>query len=142
MQKVDLCEKCSKEKGVSNPTGFAIADMLLGTAAPEEMKATAAENLTCPQCGFTQPDFKKTGRLGCPQCYGTFSDGLNSILKDMHKGTIHKGKIPARIALAQAFESRLKALHTDLLNAVKAEDYEHAAALRDEITSLEATRKY
>jgi protein arginine kinase activator len=60
----------------------------------------------------------------------------------MHKGTVHKGKIPARVALTQEFESRLKALHLDLLNAVKAEDYEQAAALRDEISTLEASRKF
>ena len=27
MQKVNLCESCSKEKGVTDPTGFALADL-------------------------------------------------------------------------------------------------------------------
>ena len=27
---------------------------------------------TCEQCGFTQADFKKTGRFGCPACYDAF----------------------------------------------------------------------
>ena len=31
MQKVNLCEHCAKEKGVSDPTGFAMADLLLGS---------------------------------------------------------------------------------------------------------------
>ena len=30
MQKVNLCEACAKEKGVTDPTGFALADALLG----------------------------------------------------------------------------------------------------------------
>ena len=30
MQKVNLCEDCAKEKGVTDPTGFALADALLG----------------------------------------------------------------------------------------------------------------
>jgi protein-arginine kinase activator protein McsA len=40
--------------------------------------------------------------------------------------------------LAHALEARLRALHTELQEAVKTEDFEHAAALRDEITNLEA----
>ena len=27
MQKIDLCEKCAKEKGVADPAGFSLADM-------------------------------------------------------------------------------------------------------------------
>ena len=107
MQKIDLCEKCAKEKGVADPAGFSLADMLLGLGAADEMKAGGSEELVCPQCGFTQPDFKKTGRLGCPQCYVTFSEGLGVILKDMHKGKLHKGKIPSRAARAQINQTTL-----------------------------------
>jgi protein arginine kinase activator len=141
MQKIDLCEKCAKEKGVADPAGFSLADMLLGLGAGEEIKATSGEELVCPQCGFTQPDFKKTGRLGCPQCYVTFSEGLGVILKDMHKGTLHKGKIPSRALRTQEYQSRLKTLHASLQNAVQSENYEQAASLRDQITHLEMQLK-
>ena len=65
-KKVDLCEACSKEKGVDDPTGFSLADLLLGLGAAQEMAQAAAggPELKCPSCGFTQADFKKTGRLG------------------------------------------------------------------------------
>ena len=33
MQKVDLCEECAKTKGVNDPTGFSLADLLLGLGA-------------------------------------------------------------------------------------------------------------
>ncbi len=33
MQKVNPCDACSKEKGVQEPTGFALADLLLGVGA-------------------------------------------------------------------------------------------------------------
>jgi protein arginine kinase activator len=141
MQKIDLCEKCAKEKGVADPAGFSLADMLLGLGAADEIKANSSEELVCPQCGFTQPDFKKTGRLGCPQCYVTFSEGLGVILKDMHKGTKHMGKIPMRAARAQEFQSKLKDLHAELQTAVKSENYEVAASLRDQIHTLETQLK-
>ena len=142
MQKIDLCEKCAKEKGVADPAGFSLADMLLGLGAADEIKSSnGSEELVCPQCGFTQPDFKKTGRLGCPQCYVTFSEGLGVILKDMHKGVLHKGKIPSRAARAQEYQTRLKTLHASLQNAVQSENYEQAASLRDQITNLEMQLK-
>src|SRR3982750_3280935 len=63
MQKVNLCDSCSKEKGVQDPTGFALADLLLGIAAAGEIEKGATTQ-KCPVCGYTQADFKKTGRLG------------------------------------------------------------------------------
>ena len=74
MQKVNLCDACSKEKGVQDPTGFALADLLLGIGAAEEIEK-GAPSQKCPVCGFTQADFKKTGRLGCSACYQTFAEG-------------------------------------------------------------------
>ena len=76
MQKVNMCEGCSKAKGVADPTGFALADLLLGMGAAQQLERTTPEGKRCPQCGFTQSEFKKTGRLGCSVCYGTFSEGL------------------------------------------------------------------
>ena len=29
-KKVSLCEKCAQERGVTDPTGFSLADLLLG----------------------------------------------------------------------------------------------------------------
>ena len=62
MHKVNLCEACSKEKGVQDPTSFALADLLLGIGAAEEIEK-GAPTQKCPVCGFSQADFKKTGRL-------------------------------------------------------------------------------
>src|SRR5207302_3395068 len=92
MQKVNLCESCSKEKGVTDPTGFALADLLLGLGAAQAIEGGNSVQ-KCPTCGFSQQDFKKTGRLGCPACYDTFAEGLQSLLKGMHKGTAHHGKV-------------------------------------------------
>ena len=151
MQKVNLCKACSNDRGVDDPTGFALTELLagLGTSTETEKPASASgshthgsgstEALTvtkCPVCGFTQADFKKTGRLGCSACYQTFSDHLGNLLKAMHKGTRHTGKLPVRIARRAEFAARMRELKDDLDKAVRDENYEDAASLRDQIHKL------
>lgn len=136
IQKVDLCEECAKEKGVNDPAGFSLADMLLGLGASQEMEEASGDaELSCPNCGFTQADFKKTGRLGCSDCYQTFADGLEALLKSMHKGTRHVGKVPAGLRKTQDLQKRLVDLEGQLATAIEAENFEQAALLRDDIKS-------
>jgi protein arginine kinase activator len=136
MQKVNLCDSCSKEKGVTDPTGFALADLLLGLGAAQEIEKGGGVT-KCPVCGFSQADFKKTGRLGCAVCYDTFGEGLAGLLKGMHKGVAHVGKVPSRLAKSMKREQQLKELQRDLRKAVTEENYESAAELRDRIRNLQ-----
>ena len=137
MQKVDLCEECAKTKGVNDPAGFSLADLLLGLGASKEIEDTAGgEELKCPVCGFTQADFKKAGRLGCSECYVTFNDPLQSLLKSMHKGTRHVGKVPQALQKTRDLSDRLRLLQKKLDKAISAENFEEAAELRDEIKAV------
>ena len=101
VKKVNLCKHCAAEKGVSDPMGYSLIDMLHGmgeeTAAPSNVKKARADELTCEDCGFTQTDFKKTGRFGCARCYQVFSEGLETLLEAMHKKTEHIGKVPSYV---------------------------------------------
>jgi protein arginine kinase activator len=137
MQKVNLCESCSKEKGVNDPTGFALADLLLGLGAAQEIEKNPSGD-RCPVCGFSQGDFKKTGRLGCSTCYDSFAEGLSGMLKNMHRGLLHTGKVPAKLALTRRRVQELARLETGLAKAIADEHFEEAAALRDKIRLLEA----
>lgn len=152
MQKVNLCKACADEKGVTDPTGFALADMLEGMGKQSAVGPPPGKNeLVCGSCGFTQTDFKKTGRFGCSDCYQVFDEGLDGLLEAMHKHTRHVGKVPSRIpepearqtpsAPAPAPESnprlRLSELKQALSKSVEDEDYEEAARLRDAISQLE-----
>ena len=134
MQKVDLCEECAKTKGVNDPAGFSLADLLLGLGASQEIEqAAGGAEIKCVRCGFTQADFKKAGRLGCPECYRTFSEPLEGLLKTMHKGTRHHGKVPHAFQQSRDLADRLKNLQKKLEKAVADEDFEQAAQTRDEI---------
>jgi len=137
MQKVDLCEECAKQKGVNDQTGFSLADLLLGLGASQELEhSPGGTDAKCPQCGFTHADFKKSGRLGCPECYVTFSEGLGSLLKTMHKGTKHVGKVPENLRTKRDISEQLVALNKKLAKAIETEHFEQAAQLRDEIKQL------
>lgn len=138
MQKVNLCESCSNEKGVTDPKGFALADLLLGLGASEEMERGTTAGTRCMSCGFSQADFKKTGRFGCSQCYDTFAEGLENMLKGMHKGTEHRGKVPAHLLKARLRDDEMKKLQRDLKKAVTDENYETAAELRDKLKHMES----
>ena len=133
MHKVDLCEECARSKGVNDPTSFSLADLLLGLGAAKEVEQSGGTEVKCPKCGFTHADFKKAGRLGCAACYQTFSEGLESLLKTMHKGTRHVGKSPAALRDARDQAERMKLLHKKLTKAIEEENFEQAAILRDEI---------
>jgi protein arginine kinase activator len=134
MQKVDLCEECAAQKGVNDPTGFHLADLLLGLGASQQLEqVVGGSDLRCPRCGFSQADFKKAGRLGCADCYTTFAEGLESLLKTMHKGIRHVGKAPHGMQKSRDLSDRLKGLQKRLEKAIGEEDFEQAAALRDEI---------
>lgn len=130
VHKVDLCEACAQAKGVTDPGGFSLSDLLVKASLNPE--ATSA-GLRCEACGFTQADFKKHGRFGCPQCYETFSSMVEPMLENMHKGNVHTGKVPSNALERKTREDRLRELEANLQSAIKDERYEDAARYRDEI---------
>ena len=136
MKKIDLCEDCAKEQGVTDPKGFALADLLLGLGAASEMESGSGE-LECPVCGFAQADFKKSGRLGCSDCYATFAEPLEGMLKQMHKGTQHVGKVPKALRAQMDISRKHDTLAAQLQLAIETENYEEAARLRDQMKELE-----
>lgn len=143
MKKVCLCEKCAKERGVTDPTGFSLADLLLGGVAgvPAGKSAAAAGGgRKCPTCGFSLEDLRRVRRMGCSDCYAAFSEEVGQMLRGMHQGTSHVGKVPAGLMAMQVRRQRLEELRARLEQAVAAESYEEAAGIRDEIRNLGAPK--
>lgn len=135
-----LCEKCAAEKGLEStpePVNFPLTDFLaqMGT---DPMPEGESSDSSCSFCGLTFADFRETGRLGCPHCYETYGPQLQRLLRRVHGGTQHVGKIYLPPDPSESdLERRLDGLKRRLNRAVDSEDFERAAELRDEIRSLE-----
>lgn len=106
-------------------------------AALEEISGDGTER-TCPSCGMTESRLRQTGRAGCPECYHTFSDLLMPYIRQVHGADTHLGKKPETETKE---EDPVVALKAKLQEAIRDENYEEAARLRDEIRRLEGEQK-
>jgi len=150
MKKVCLCDTCAKERGVTDPTGFSLADLLLGglpggpgAAAPAGTGAQGqapGQGRRCATCGFTLEDLKRVRRFGCSDCYATFGDEVAQMLRGMHKGISHIGKVPEGLMAMQYRHQRIEELRSRLDQAIASESYEEAAGIRDEIRNLDEAK--
>jgi len=90
-----LCEDCAAEKGLettSEPSGSSPLPDFLAQIG-DEPKGEGDPDSECSFCGLTLTVFRETGRLGCPHCYETFESHLRRLLRRVHGGTKHVGKI-------------------------------------------------
>lgn len=154
--KLNLCEACAKKKGTEAEQHFGIADLLSALTdvehpapaahgAPSAPPPAGAKN-KCAHCGLSYEDFKRIGRLGCGECYKAFRTSLTPLLKRIHGSNQHIGKSPNPQAEVEQKthhkrHEELEQAKTELQKAVKNEDFEVAAALRDKIKFLEKKLK-
>jgi protein arginine kinase activator len=157
-----LCERCARKQGIAVPTTISVETLIeqykqaagktQGAAPPE--KPAAPKVTACPCCSTTYVEFRQTGLLGCPECYAAFEQQLGPLLERAHEGGAqHIGKMPRRalapadrarpgaqaqtlLGDAAARAARISALRAQLDQAVKSEQYERAATLRDELRRI------
>ena len=140
MSEVHLCEDCAREKNVQMEQQFGLADLLAGLADfGKQVKDVEKVKIKCSNCGMSYEDFRKFGRLGCSECYVSYREHLGNLLKKIHGSNRHLGKTPTKIQ-AQTPRTKsesLEELKQQLQQAVKSENFEKAAQLRDKIHELE-----
>ncbi|MBS0620697.1 MAG: UvrB/UvrC motif-containing protein [Verrucomicrobia bacterium] len=129
-----------------------LAQKLHGEKAAPTLSETRPEGETGLFCGNCRTSLEavKTGNpLGCSECYSVFADILVSELASAGKippklkkesaarssQPLHIGKSPSK-PLTISPSSRLTALNEALNEALKKENYEQAAWLRDQIKAL------
>lgn len=136
-----LCKVCAEEKGFTNPlAGFPeiLGGLILGLIG--ELPAATREahsSLKCHHCQLSWSEFRDKGLLGCSQCYDSFSVPMKSLLRKVHGSNKHIGNRPADKRLTGTVVE-LDRLRVELNRAIKAENFEHAASIRDKIRDIEA----
>jgi protein arginine kinase activator len=138
-----LCEYCASQQGVAvAKTQIPLNELLSGLLASvpgEDVLADSKEQkLKCPRCGFSIEQLRTEALLGCPYDYEIFEKTLAPLIQKAHDGKVqHCGKVPSRSPKDARKQIELLNLKRQLEDAVRGEDYERAARLRDKIAEQE-----
>jgi len=87
-------------------------------------------------CGMTLRELSSVGMVGCPDCYETFAKELAGMVQGIHGRNTHKGRLPAGFREKLGVKQKIETLEKERLEAVKNENYERAAEIRDELKKL------
>ncbi len=144
-KKVDmhLCTECAAQKGLllfDQNKKFSIPNFLgsfLGSDFNLQDVPSPASTNTCSNCGMSFADIRQTGKLGCSECYKAFDNELEPTLRRIHGNSNHVGKIPIRGGERVFLQKEMRELKLELQQAIKGEEYEQAAEIRDKIKELE-----
>lgn len=161
-----LCSQCADENGkLSFSPQLSLGNLLWGFTGfggnAGYGKFEQPEVLRCSVCGMSFDDFRRSGKLGCANCYNVFRENLEPILRRLHGSAEHKGNSPEKTPDTAPGKTqdttRCKApdgiktdggakladeinrLKSELSSAVESEHYEKAAELRDRIRDLESS---
>ena len=131
-----LCARCAAVRGISAGEGpaFSVSDLLTGLI--DVKRRVPARRRICPRCGQTLENLKKRSRVGCTECYVVFGREIRGLLGRLHGKALHRGKLPRRLATYKTLLIDVESLKRRLKSAVRSEDYEEAARIRDRIAEL------
>ena len=157
-RELNLCEECSHKLGINKKMDFNMpidfssffAGMLEDFESPDLLPMlNSVRELQCKSCGYTFDDILNTGKFGCANCYDTFEDRLDSIIRKIQGSNQHVGRLGGatehsinsksipRAKKVESKKDKVDVLKDDLKKAIKEERYEDAAKLRDEIAEIE-----
>ncbi|NOR44276.1 MAG: hypothetical protein GQ534_01725 [Candidatus Delongbacteria bacterium] len=146
-EELNLCPTCFQKFIKDHPEmkngqmGKSLNDFLLGTLnlinkdmnknLPHTHKPHEQMIKTCANCGITLDRVVKSNRVGCAECYDIFATEIDDILYEEignNRLTLDFGK--------QSDEEKIIILQDKLDSAIKSEEYELAALLRDELKKI------
>lgn len=138
-KEIHLCEVCAHENGISSKSDkieLSLNELLNGLI---DFSPRTKQQGRCSTCGTRLKEFRKSGTVGCPECYSSFREEIVSFLEEIAGTVQHKGKYPKKLQAYKALLVDKEILKKRLEEAVSNEDYETAAALRDRISYLESS---
>ncbi len=145
ISRAQLCEECSKKMDEATEAASLIAlmpqiisGMQSAVDGNLQDEVFSGEPIVCEECGTSFNDFKKLGYLGCSACYRVLGDPLENVIFDFHGSNKHTGKTPTKLSREARLRLKLAELERSLRKRIAEEEYEAAAAVRDEIKQIES----
>jgi protein arginine kinase activator len=141
VRQVRLCEQCAAERGLQASVAAppaAIGDFL--QSVQQHIPPSQTDAVRCSFCSSTLRDFRQTGRLGCPYCYTAFEQSLRDLLRKVHGQGQHRGREYAGNTtggLEVPLPISPDRLRERLERAIRNEEFELAASLRDQLRAIE-----
>ena len=144
-----LCSECAEHLGYGDAFsgfGFNISGLFGNFFGDAVHSLNTPRKVTrCPKCGYSFNDIVREGRVGCAECYNTFYNELRPSLQRIHGQVQHNGKIASTAETVSEEEDKpdeLESLKMQMAEAVKAQNFELAAELRDKIRELDGGEKH
>lgn len=133
---IAVCAECARQRGFTDVEKLksGVAEIIA------ELKTRVDEGdikLVCRNCGFSYAEFKRQGRLGCAECYVSFHDELVPLVRRIHGAVQHVGRTASGGRKQAQVKMNVQRIREALSGAIQAEDYEKAAALRDQLKRAE-----
>ena len=146
VEELNLCQSCAAEiSPYQKKLAGAQANLdsiLAGLLANEkEKKRTTDIDITCRGCGLPFATYRESLFLGCADCYDSFGEHLLADLRKFHGSTRHQGKVPKRFQSRITMQRDIRQMRKQMEEAIKQDNFEVAAQLRDKIKSLENQAK-
>jgi protein arginine kinase activator len=135
-----LCAECMASHEQEAAAGFELAGPAPSVNRPAVARAVrdvVRRQRKCSHCGTPLASIVERLRAGCSDCYTSFPEAIETALRSVHGGVVHKGKVAHQNDARTRLRTELQNKRILLRSVLRAENYEEAARLRDEIRRLE-----
>jgi protein arginine kinase activator len=131
-----LCEACAAKEGITVQANVGVSQML-EEFIMHTQQAKQLSELVCDQCGMSFLEFRHGGLLGCPHDYEVFAVALTPLMERAQEGASHHvGKVPRHAGGDEQRQGEMLRLRSELKEAIRREEYEEAAKIRDRIKEM------
>lgn len=124
---IHVCRACAVIKG------YAQAGDGFGARLDSFFNEQHVQSGPCPRCAWTEEQLASTGLLGCTECSKVYRHSVISIRKRAGAIGPYEGKVPRASNDGNSVEHSKADLSASLEHALRTEDFEAAAKIRDRL---------
>ena len=135
-----LCADCAQKAHTEMTKAFATMGMqiegLQGMVERTQEERDSIPRMMCSNCRTAYTEIGYYTIFGCPRCYSAFHQQVVDYLTSLRP--VEQAEIPVPDAMPALPVPTAEELSARLDEALRAEDYEQAAALRDQLKAMAA----